>query len=404
MRHDAYILENKNGQTARTLNWKSESLYVVYLLDSRRVEFVESLEPLQKNKVEFQLIREVKKSQLQSGPVAIGAQGRLRAVDSVPAFPQEVEPSPEDETKFPLFLKYSAIAHVTGLLLILISAWVIAKFFQKDPEPVVVQVFEQVRPMTQEPRKTVAVSKKKITKHKVVSSKTFRSSTPSKAKQNGKSRKAVVTKPGQSVRDMGALAVLGGMAKSKNGSGGLNLKARADNPGVGYGGAAAKGGFERGMLGKGLVATGIGSGGSLQGYGGLGTRGQGGGRPGYGSQKMAGSSAAYFQPLGDESLVEGGLDQDQINAVIQRHIGQIIYCYEQGLQTQPNLSGRVAIKFVIGGGGQVSTARVASTSLGSKKVEGCIVDKLKGWRFPRPVGNVNVRVTYPFMLKRLSQG
>lgn len=85
-------------------------------------------------------------------------------------------------------------------------------------------------------------------------------------------------------------------------------------------------------------------------------------------------------------------------------MGQIRFCYEQGLQGDPSLNGRVAIDFTISGAGQVSTAQVANTTLNSKMVEECIVMRLKTWKFPLPQGGVNVKVVYPFNLKRAGQG
>ena len=119
---------------------------------------------------------------------------------------------------------------------------------------------------------------------------------------------------------------------------------------------------------------------------------------------MGGTAAAYFEPLDEEALVEGGLDKDQIAAVINRHIGEVIYCYEKGLQVKPGLSGRVGVKFTINGGGVVNSAGVGSTSLNSAQVEGCILNKLRTWKFPKPVGGVNVKVQYPFVLKRVNHG
>jgi hypothetical protein len=83
-------------------------------------------------------------------------------------------------------------------------------------------------------------------------------------------------------------------------------------------------------------------------------------------------------------------------------LGQIRYCYEQGLQSQPDMAGRVAIRFFIGGTGFVKTAAVYNTSLHARNVEGCITAHLKSWKFPEPRGGVVVKVTYPFVLKRVS--
>ena len=119
---------------------------------------------------------------------------------------------------------------------------------------------------------------------------------------------------------------------------------------------------------------------------------------------LIGSSNAYFEPVEREAMIEGGLDRDQINEVIQRHIGEVRFCYEQGLQGRPELSGRVTMRFLINGRGSVATANVARTSLRSDSVESCITQRLKAWKFPEPRGGVTVKVSYPFLLRRTSQG
>jgi hypothetical protein len=185
------------------------------------------------------------------------------------------------------------------------------------------------------------------------------------------------------------------------------MNALNDSKGTSWNGAGAGGvgGMERAIHGQGLVASAAGSGGPVEGGGGYGTRGKaGGGRPGYGSMNMGGTAAAYFEPVQEEATSEGGLDMDQIAAVINRHSGEVIYCYEKGLQVKSGLAGRVGMKFVINGSGVVSSAGVASSSLNNAQVESCIVSHLKTWKFPKPVGGVNVKVQYPFMLKRMNHG
>ncbi len=99
-----------------------------------------------------------------------------------------------------------------------------------------------------------------------------------------------------------------------------------------------------------------------------------------------------------------GLDRDQIAEVINRNLGQIRFCYEQGLQGDPRLNGRVAVDFTIGGNGLVKSASVENTTLNSKMVEDCITMRVKSWKFPIPQGKVDVKVTYPFVLRRTGQG
>lgn len=402
----AFVLENKEGQTVRVLHIEDSTVAVVYRLDNRRIEFVENVKTLDEDKIPYELIHEGSVADLKRTPLAIGSVGTLKYVSGIADYPAEAEPMKEDESKnFFLFLKWTTVSTVAGLGFIFVVSFILGKFFAPKHEDVVVQVFEQqVQPKKDiEKRKTVSVSEKKITpthKNAKVVNHPIRKKVTVTSNNHGKQQ----GHPGTNMNKLGALGALGGMGKQFNGSGGLNLNATKDNAGIGMGGMAAAGGLEKGMLGKGMIAGGIGRGGNPKGFGGYGTAGRGGGRPGYGTMSMAGSSSGYFEPLGEEELVEGGLDRDQINAVIQRHIGQIIYCYEQGLQSKPSMSGRVAVKFVIGASGNVSTAGVANTSLGSHAVESCILGKLRGWQFPKPAGRVNVRVMYPFVLKRMSQG
>ena len=140
------------------------------------------------------------------------------------------------------------------------------------------------------------------------------------------------------------------------------------------------------------------------GAGGYGSSGSGGGRQNLGGGiSFRGQSGAFMAPLTEEASVESGLDRDQIAAVVQKNMGQIIYCYETGLQSKPELKGRLTAHWIINGGGRVSLSQIAHSSVGDGRVETCIASKIKGWKFPKPIGGVNVDVDYPFELRRVSQ-
>ncbi len=49
--------------------------------------------------------------------------------------------------------------------------------------------------------------------------------------------------------------------------------------------------------------------------------------------------------------------------------------------------------------GTVLGARLASSTANDQKLERCIVDRARTWRFPRPKDGGLVLVTYPFILK-----
>ena len=84
---------------------------------------------------------------------------------------------------------------------------------------------------------------------------------------------------------------------------------------------------------------------------------------------------------------------------IKTQFGQILYCYERQLSANPDLYGKVAVKFTIAGTGKVETQAINETTLKDKSVEGCILNKIAKWKFPEPKGGTKVLVTYPFLFK-----
>jgi TonB family protein len=129
--------------------------------------------------------------------------------------------------------------------------------------------------------------------------------------------------------------------------------------------------------------------GDRSGYGGLGVRGAGPQRG------VAGASAAPAVTPG-ATTVKGSLSREQIRASIRAHLNQFRYCYEQQLATTPNLTGQVAVWFVIAPTGAVSSASLASSTMGNEQVESCVVRTMQRVQFPQPAGGGVVMVTYPF--------
>ena len=95
----------------------------------------------------------------------------------------------------------------------------------------------------------------------------------------------------------------------------------------------------------------------------------------------------------------GALPVEVIKKVIAENRNQVRYCYEVELQRHQTLQGRVLVKFVIAANGSVAAVRIESSTLNSPVVERCILAKIKGWRFPPPVGGGLVEVRYPFVFK-----
>jgi outer membrane biosynthesis protein TonB len=95
----------------------------------------------------------------------------------------------------------------------------------------------------------------------------------------------------------------------------------------------------------------------------------------------------------------GSLSMEIIRRVIRSHRDQIKYCYSKELTRNPNLTGKVSVKFTISPKGYVTQATVSSTTLRNAAVERCICQKIRTWKFPEPKGGGIVIVNYPFILK-----
>lgn len=176
--------------------------------------------------------------------------------------------------------------------------------------------------------------------------------------------------------------MLGGLGAMQTvtgrGSGGLGLR------GTGNGG----GGTGQGNLfGAGELGTGIGAG--------KGGKGRGAGGPG-----MEGAKAKEAKLSLDNSAaqVRGFLSKEQIDRVVRANQAAIKYCFESEMQHQPKLEGAVHMNWRIDLQGKVTTVRVAKSTLGNARVEGCMARQIKRWVFPKPDGG-EVDVTYPFLLR-----
>jgi outer membrane biosynthesis protein TonB len=134
---------------------------------------------------------------------------------------------------------------------------------------------------------------------------------------------------------------------------------------------------------------------------GVSTAGQAGGK---GNSGLSGLSQGKIGAAGvglieEESEISGGLDPEVIAQYIKSQLGQILYCYERQLSANPELFGKVAVKFTIGPNGQVEARNINNSTLKNTNVEGCILSKIAGWKFPAPQGGTRVLVTYPFLFK-----
>jgi hypothetical protein len=114
---------------------------------------------------------------------------------------------------------------------------------------------------------------------------------------------------------------------------------------------------------------------------------------------LGGMGLAPGVQLHDDATVLGALDKGIIQQVIRRHMNQLRYCYQRELTTSPSLSGRIEVKFVVARDGTVSSASVASSTMGNQAVESCIAGRFQRMVFPEPQGGGIVVVRYPLVFQ-----
>jgi len=90
------------------------------------------------------------------------------------------------------------------------------------------------------------------------------------------------------------------------------------------------------------------------------------------------------------------LDRDTIRRSVRRNIQKIHQCYDKELVSNPSLSGRVDVRFVVSGSGNV----VQSSGSGMPPVDSCVAQVIAGIQFPAPQGGGVVVVNYPFIFNR----
>ncbi len=178
----------------------------------------------------------------------------------------------------------------------------------------------------------------------------------------------------------------------------------------------AEAGDAWGLGGLGLSGAGEGGGGIYKGIGldKIGTLGHGGGciempgKPcgigfgpggegiGHGS-KLPRDHTPKALPIRESKVeVNGRLPPEVIQRIVRQNFGRFRNCYESSLRTNPSLTGRVAVKFVIGRDGSVMMASDGGSDLPDQGVVQCVTRGFQNLSFPSPEGGV-VTVVYPLV-------
>ncbi len=157
-------------------------------------------------------------------------------------------------------------------------------------------------------------------------------------------------------------------------------------------------GFSGLEQGGGGVSNAIG----LDGFGGLGHTGTcTGGGPcsgiGVGRDRPSGGHVSRFKgPRYSTPTVNGRLAAEVIQRVVRLNDGRYRACYESALRTDPSLTGRVTVKFMIDRSGAVAVAADGGSDIPDEGVRSCVVRSFLSLSFPAPE-NGAVSVIYPIV-------
>ncbi len=100
--------------------------------------------------------------------------------------------------------------------------------------------------------------------------------------------------------------------------------------------------------------------------------------------------------LGGEA---GSRSAESILRVIRQHIGGFRYSYEKALKENPNIGGKISLKFTISPSGDITSIEIVSSSTGVVALDDDIKDKARRMKFDN-IERGNVTVTYAFVLDR----
>ena len=103
---------------------------------------------------------------------------------------------------------------------------------------------------------------------------------------------------------------------------------------------------------------------------------------------------------GNEVLLSGTRDPEKVSRIVNSHTDAIQYCYLREVKRNPNLRGKVVVRFTIRPDGTVSDVKILSTTLRSDSAERCIISRIKRWDDFDPIdpglGDATFRQVYTF--------
>lgn len=392
------LFEHKGGQVSLLLD---EEVQGRLLLEGKTYDFHQARSLGQeRGAVVVLALADGARGEVPLGPVRLFFQVTSEPLEPVrPELPPNLRGSPWQSMDRQFFI----ILGASLLLNFSLASMIIAAERPPEPELELDQLDDRFA------RVLIPVKKEEPEKPKEVAQDTGTKKEDKPAKGEDKPEDIPAAAPGdeaaqQKRREAIAKKVAGkGLLKILGSAGGGGGGAFADVLGGSTGGsdiAAALAGSTGGVgvAGTDSVGTGGprgGGSGSVAGIGELGTRGGGGGVD-LGEKKEVAARPAEVGS-GPVEVDSSDVDKGALVRFIKVRLSAIRNCYEKELKRNPNLKGKITVRFTIQTNGRTSDVEIEENTLGSEAVASCIKTVVRGWTLPfKPEDEVPV--SYPFLL------
>jgi outer membrane biosynthesis protein TonB len=93
----------------------------------------------------------------------------------------------------------------------------------------------------------------------------------------------------------------------------------------------------------------------------------------------------------------GKIDAFVVREKIRNDLPKINRCYESELRYEPELAGKVSVRFAVVRTGYVKGVHVVENTTGNDRVERCVARIVSALRFPRRREGKSLRFTLPFI-------
>jgi TonB family protein len=92
-------------------------------------------------------------------------------------------------------------------------------------------------------------------------------------------------------------------------------------------------------------------------------------------------------------------DEESITSIVRSNLPRLQAIYNRSLKMNPDLKGKIIIKFTIVPDGSVSDVEMVSSTFGDADFENSMLLRVRQWKFPAIKEEKNLTVTYPFVFQ-----